>query len=158
MRGYRRVLRRRNVTGQQRHKRDSGGTCSMATARCSAISEFFTAASSSTISSSNFEISSAVSFAYLWNKTKFKPHNDTDPNNCHISANALVVAHEQDVVRLHGVARVERQRVLAESTQALQYRQIGAELAGVRCNPGIPGHNVTQDTTRSTVLLTPWRH
>ena len=57
---------------------------------------------------------------------------------------ALVVAHEQDVVGLHGVARVKRQRVLAEGAQAVEDGQIGAELSGMRCSPWIPARRVTR--------------
>jgi hypothetical protein len=108
----------------------------MATAKCNAISAFFTAASSTTTSSSNFDMSSAVSFAYLLSKMKL--------NSPFIaSENALVVAYEQDVVGLHGIARVKGKRVLAECTEALQDRQIRAELARVRRSPRVPGSSVT---------------
>ena len=103
------------------------------------MSEFFTAASSSTISSRSLEMSSAVSFAYLHAHAANKPAFTKEPRQ----RASLVVAHKQNVIRLHRVARVEGQRVLTQRTQTLQDRQVGAELAVMRRSPGISGQSVT---------------
>jgi hypothetical protein len=93
-------------------------------------------------------MSSAVSFAYL--RDGIYGHTKQPRRAAGAWRGALVVAHKQDVVGLHSVARVERQCVLAEGAQALQDGQIGAELAGVGCGPGVPERQVTRHTRADT--------